>query len=325
VAQAIVEASTPMEVRAAGAFATITAEYDRAEALNVRSYVDNYYVMAGPSLTGRFTPPPITRWRDYRATVLALVKNDSDPLTPDPSRGAGSIQVTFRDWIGPWILLDYLPDTSALELDFVSRIAPRITADFDETVRNVKGEVNDLVRDKGLVAKQRSYAAARNAFDRVSVSQPPTFFNTFVRSMQDAIDIQQSLGTAGPAAAALSGQDAAFEVFTNAAVRSDANVSGVAGEVASLRAQVSEVRQGVQAVTGQVSGLDDRVQGLHVRVDTTLAETGPLQSIRQEVTTVRNQVAGLTGLNPTEITNRLGELSGIATRITGLEQIVHRG
>jgi hypothetical protein len=324
VAQMVVEAATPSEMKAAGGFAAVTAQYDRAESIHVRSYVDNYYVKTAPTLVGRVVPPPIIRWRDYRTAVLALVKNDADPLTPDPGRGAASIQVAFRDWIGPWILLDYLPDTARIEADFASRIGPRITANLNETVRNVKDEVNDLVRDKGLVAKQRSYQAARNAMERVTVSQPPAFFNTFVRSMQDAIDIQQAI-SAHPAAATAEGQEVALEVFTNAAVRADANVAGVVGDIAALQNEVRQVRQGVAAVTGQVSNLNSTVQGFHVRLDTTLAETGPLQAIRQEVNTVKSQVANLTVLNPTEITTRLGELSGIATRISGLEQIVHRG
>src|SRR5262245_37939556 len=104
IATAILEASTPVDAKNAGAFAAMAAEYDRPAATSVRSYLDTYYVERAPTVIGKVAPPIVgPRWRDYASIVVAVARADADPTTPDQARGASSIRVGFRDWIGPWL------------------------------------------------------------------------------------------------------------------------------------------------------------------------------------------------------------------------------
>jgi hypothetical protein len=53
--------------------------------------------------------------------VLAFVKPDADPLSADGTQATASIQVTFRDWIHPWIIV--LGQVTRLEETTLSRDA----------------------------------------------------------------------------------------------------------------------------------------------------------------------------------------------------------
>lgn len=124
IADSILNSRTPLEAKNTGAFRMLSVEYDRPDAMSVRKYVDTHFVRNPILNRPPFQPVFGQRWRDYRSTVLASVKDDSDPRTPDQSRGLTSIQVTFRDWIGPWIILDYVTEIGPLVQDFRNRLIP---------------------------------------------------------------------------------------------------------------------------------------------------------------------------------------------------------
>ena len=195
-AGAILSAATPIEAKNLGAFRTLTTEYDRTDALRVRNYADAYYSKNSALITGGIRLPFTHRWLDYRSTVMAFARPDSDPLTPDQSRGVSSIQVTFRDWIAPWIITEYFVETAPLVQGFRNRLVPRITTNLGETVQNIQAEVGELVLDRGLIGRQRDYRVIHAALDEVTTPQPPPFLNTMTRSMQNAVSVQQSLENA---------------------------------------------------------------------------------------------------------------------------------
>src|SRR5262249_1951101 len=103
VAQAILEAPTPIDPKNAGAVTAMATEYARPHAPGLRSFLDTYDVHKAPAVIGKIGPPIVSpRWRDYASIVVAVARADADPTTPDSARGSGSIRVAFRDWIGPW-------------------------------------------------------------------------------------------------------------------------------------------------------------------------------------------------------------------------------
>ena len=297
IAEIILRSNTPIEAKNAGAFQTLTAEYDRADAVSVRSYVDAHYSRNTALITGKLTPTFIHRWRDYRSTVMAFATSDSDPRTPDQSRGVSSIQVTFRDWIGPWLSLDYFEETRPLVLNFRDRLTPKITGELGQSVLNVKSEVDEFVRDKGLVGKLRNYQVVHNALDEVTLPQPPVFLNTLARSIQDAVSIQQTLESVQAISAP--NQTAAFEVFTNAAVQADTS---------TLQQQIGEALQRFDDINGQVSNLGNAVSSLNGRLDASLAEGGTLQQLTSKIEMVRQQVEVLQNFDVIDVQNKLSEV-----------------
>ncbi|HEX6558413.1 MAG TPA: hypothetical protein VF021_03105, partial [Longimicrobiales bacterium] len=115
-AQVVLQANTPSDQPVRQAYQVAQASYDNPQGGAVRHYVDSYYHTNSSKLSGKvvsgYTNQRRERWRDHHITLLAFGKADSDPRTPDAARGANSIQLNFRDWIGPWIIVDYLPGFS---------------------------------------------------------------------------------------------------------------------------------------------------------------------------------------------------------------------
>ncbi len=223
IAQMFLTSATPMQAKETGAFRTMTREYDRTDGLSVRKYVDAYYIHNPITVVGRFSPGFRHRWRDYRSTVMAFAKPDGDPRTPDSSLGVSSIQLTFRDWISPWINLDYFDDRTRLGNEYLERLKPRIDKNLFGSMDRIKTEVGNIIRDKGLVAKQRDYLALHDAAGRIST--PNTSFSTQVaQAVQNAVAIQQTLEYSQAATIGLSEPATGFNVFTTTATQSDVQV-----------------------------------------------------------------------------------------------------
>lgn len=268
----ILASKTPMEARDAGAFKALSREYDRVDTRQMRAYVDTYYVrnatrIAQPSATVDLAS---LGWsdHDYRATVMAFVKGDSDPQTPDAARAVSSTQITFRDWIRPWIHLGYLgaEEITPLVENYRDRLRPRVTGDFVKSMDLVRREVTDIVRDRGLIGKQRDYQALHTALDTLVVAQPPPFMNTLTQSVQDAVRIQQTIENTQVTTLGLRDQEVAFSVFTNAAARTDTNVTDVSDKVGRLEQQLGDTQRGFNDINSRVAqmqtGLTDQVTRL---------------------------------------------------------------
>ncbi|HEY9621998.1 MAG TPA: hypothetical protein V6C78_16705 [Crinalium sp.] len=276
ISEVLLNASTPMEAEVKGAFQVLSKEYDRRDAVSVRSYADVYYLKNASSVTGKLAPGQIdrfrTRWRDYRATVMAFAKSDSDPTTADQSSGVCSLQVTFRDWISPWIVLDYIDDVAVGNLAdrFVDQFQPKITKDYRKSVDLIRKEVGDLVRDRGLIGKLQYYQGINKAMDRVTSDQ--TFLSTLTESVQNAVNIQQTLEATQAATLGTFGDAIAFNVFTDAAVRADTNVAGVNADIAGLQQQVGQVQQKVLTYDNQFTTLQASLSTLNGFVNTNIAE-----------------------------------------------------
>ena len=307
VAEAILHANTPVEAKNMGTLEVMTMEYDRADAVMFRNYVDIHYSRNTVLSTGRILPIS-NSWRDYRTIVLAFAKDDSDPTTPDQSRGVSSIQITFRDWIIPWIILEYFPETDTLADDFRERLIPRLTSDFGQSVYNIKTEVNEFVTNMGLVGKQRNYQIAHKALDQMTVPKPPAFLNTLTQSMQDAITIQQALETAQGIVPGVPDQEVAFEAFANVASRGDAKVAGVDKELNDLKEKMSQMEESIVDANSGIGALQGSVGTLNGRVDATLAEGGAIQQLNSKLETVTQQVGVLKNLDVIEVQDKLSEI-----------------
>jgi hypothetical protein len=284
IAETILSAATPIEAKGMGAFQTLTAEYDRTDAPRVRNYADAYYLKNTALITGGILPPFTHGWLDYRSTVMAFARRDSDPVTPDQSRGVSSIQVTFRDWIFPWIITDYFVETGPLVEDFRERLGSKITADLDESVLNVKAEVSEFVLDKGLIGRQRNYLVIQDALDTVTTPQPVDFdLNKLSKPMQQAISVQRTLESAGGVAAGLADQEVAFGLLTDTAVRADQAVDTGKQLTDRVEEQLGEARD----------ELLFRVQQEQANFsDELLRVGGPIQEVQERLQAISGEVQG---------------------------------
>jgi hypothetical protein len=284
IAETILSAATPIEAKGLGAFQVLTTEYDRTDAPRVRNYADAYYLKNTALISGGIVPPFTHSWLDYRSTLMAFVRRDSDPVTPDQTRGVSSIQVTFRDWIFPWIITDYFVETGPLVDDFRDRLGPKIVDNLDESVFNFKAEVSDFVLDKGLLGRQRNYLVIQNALDTVTTPQPVSYdLNKLTGPMQDAVDVQRTLESAQGVASGFAGREVAFGLLTDTAVRAD--------QAAESGKQLTDH---VDEQLGQAK--DDllfRVQQEQANFsDELLKVGGPIQEVREQLQTVSGEVQG---------------------------------
>jgi hypothetical protein len=193
--------------------------------------------------------------------------------------------VTFRDWIGPWISIDYFVETASLVENFRDRLTPKITDDLGESVLNVKAEVNEFVFDKGLIGRQRNYRVIQEALDEVTITQPLDFpLNKLTKPMQDAIGVQQALESAQGAAVGPAGQEVAFGAFADAAVRADTQAAEVGSRLTGyVDEQLGEAQnQLVFQVQQQQANLKNEL----------LAEDGLIQTVHKDLQTVSGRVQG---------------------------------
>jgi len=189
----ILASNTPLEARERGAFRLLSTEYDRTDARNVQEYVDTYYLKNASAVGGRKSTSFFHSWRDYRSTVMAFAKTDADPRTPDANLGACSIQVTFRDWIAPWIHLDYFLETPVLAESFAEVIGGLVTSNYRDTALAVTDRIGELVQNRGVIGKQRNYRALADAIEQVQVINPPTYLEGFKTSVKNGLLVQQGI------------------------------------------------------------------------------------------------------------------------------------
>ena len=102
------DSASPQDPETVLAFKAIHAVYDGNQ--TIKGYADKY---VGQYSGGRYGGDKLGElmvrgeWEHYRATVMAFAKPDASALTPDPTRGIATIQVSFREWIPHWSV-DYV-------------------------------------------------------------------------------------------------------------------------------------------------------------------------------------------------------------------------
>jgi archaellum component FlaC len=293
-AQTILTAATPAEAKNSGAFKALADEYERPTATSVRSFVDTYYIKNAPKLSPKIGMPFIERWRDHRCTVVALAKADADPTTPDQSRGVGSIQVSFRDWISPWILTHYIdPAETAKSVPAIrDRLQTKLTDDFITSVDRLKGEVDTIVHDdRGLVGKLRDYQVVHDALHQFSTDKSPELVDRVTKSVQQAVRFQQTIEPAQ--ATTIGGGDGkvAFQAITTTSVQASANVDDVTSKVAALTAKVDQVGTQMGDVQKNIGTLDGKIS----------ATTETVKTIHSDVKSVTTTVDQVQKLYPTSV------------------------
>jgi hypothetical protein len=309
----------PVTAKQRGGFTQMTSIYDKQESKAFRRYTDTYYLGNQNSFAEAFNPT-VTQWRDYRSTVLALVKNDIDPATPDHSRGASSIQLTFRDWITPWIFLDYVFETAPLENNFKLEFEAKVNTDYKQTAKNLQDHIKRSTQDKGILGKHRTYKALHGSLEKLTPANPPQFLSELAKSMQEAVRAQQSLLGSQAGAVGLPSQDVAFDVFSSASIKPDSTTFDFRASVGDLEAKIGSLRQNFETVRGGVESADTKIAGLNARLERALATGGEVAQLRNAVTDVQTKVQVLRDIDPSNVRQGLSTIESLNNRVANLER-----
>ena len=193
IGESLLAADTPASANAAPAFRAITQAYSNAGTKTMQRYLDSYYVQAPSRVSSQLGVIAPNTWNDFLATVLAFVRPDADPISPDGALAAGSIQVTFRDWVVHWIVDDFFPDLSGLVGDYRRVIPGLIKNDLRQSVDGVLDELETRVRGDGILGRQRQFEAAIEGVRTLNVSNPPAFLNDLVEAVSGGIAAQRAV------------------------------------------------------------------------------------------------------------------------------------
>jgi hypothetical protein len=245
----------------------------------MQRYLDAYYVQAPSRVATQIGPIATNFWTDYLTTVLAFVRPDADPVSPDGAMAAASIQVTFRDWVTHWIVDDFFADLSGPIGDYRAVIPGLIHTDLRQSVAGVLHEIETRVTGTGVLGGQRQFEAAIGAIRGINVANPAPFFGDAVDAVVDGISVQRavSYGQAVTPGAA-SGPDAA-----RAVAGSSAKATGEAARVGT------ELTSQFQTAIGQASQvLRDQVKAdQQVFQAQLLRDDGPIAVAQKEAKDVR--------------------------------------
>jgi archaellum component FlaC len=313
VAETILTSATPQEAKSSGAFAAIASMYDKKSASGVRAYADKYYVDKSATIVGKVAPPIVGHfWRDYRSTVLAFVRADSDPTTPDQGRGVSTIQLTFRDWIGPWIVTHYLDDLEiAKDVPTVrNKLQPKFTNDYFDSVVRVKAEIDGIVggNGRGLIGRIKDFEVVHNALDGISVSQPAALVDKVTQTVQQAVALQQAFEPS-QATTFVGREQVALNAVTDPTVAANGDVTAVKGQVAAIQSKVDQVGGKVEDQGKTITALDTKVT----------QTSSAVQTIDNRVGDVNTKVNKVQALYPLEVRNQFLEIREAVLEVNAIK------
>jgi hypothetical protein len=308
----VLAASTPAEAAARGAFGVVATEYDRADSAGMRFFLDAYYLAERPYVEANVFRRPTATWRDHRTTVLAFAHTDPDPQTPDPGRGAASIQLTFRDWVPGFIHLGYYLDLEREADRFEADFRGALGTDFLTTVGRIDERIERATESIGLLGKQRAYQAMQIAIGRLGGDGAPDFADDVRRSVGGALALQRTIDTAQFAAGGGGGRLVAVDTVADTVRHTGggrADVAVLGQRIGEIESRAQQALDGVRDLGTGFADLTRRTRDLDERAGTVAAD----------VATTRRELEQFQVLDPSVVTSRIGEIGLLADRIANLE------
>jgi hypothetical protein len=195
VAAAFLDSPTPGSTDLTAAYAAVTSAYQRADTAVVRNYIDTTYLAKPARAYTPMTKAFAINWRDEHATVLAFMKPDDNPESPDSAMAVGSIRVTFRDWVYPWIMTQFLPVQPAIVAAYKDEFGPKISKGkrMDAAASDIWDVIEKRTKNRGILGQQREFAAAQDALSSLAVADPPSYFPGLMQSVGSSLAVQRSL------------------------------------------------------------------------------------------------------------------------------------
>lgn len=288
-AEMVLQANTPNDAAMSFAYEAISLEYDNTAGSSppvMQRYIDSYYVTQPARATGDFTSLFSQRWRDYRATVMAFLIPDNSPTTADGALASASIQVTFRDWISPWMSVGYLPIIATLQLDYSNRFANLIGQDLGLSISNIVTEVDDIIRGKGIIGRQRDLLAVNAAIVNLSLdSEPPPFMPDLIQAIQFGSQVQHSLFYSQAVTPGDTGEALGFGAIAGSTGRAASEADRVKLELESVID--SKLETATQSLRNEVNVSQVKFQ------EELLLDDGPILSVQRDVKAFTGQIQGM--------------------------------
>lgn len=282
IASTFLAASTPGASGLAPAFEAVTLAYERAETPVMRNYLDSIYLSRPSRSFTQITPAFVLNWRDEYATVLAFVKPDDSPGTADGAMAIGSIRVTFRDWVYPWIMEHYLPLRPVLVNDYRGRFSLLLQNGFEPAVSGILDHVQARTLSRGLLGTQKELAAAQAAIATLPVTNPPVYLAGVVQAVSGGLTVQQGLLYSQAVAPLVAETTAAAKAIGSGMARGEAVATAAA---AAVRA---EAGASIAASEGRIL---DSVRAENVRFSNDLLrDDGPVRRAESLATQARSEV-----------------------------------
>jgi hypothetical protein len=277
-AKYVKEAATPLTAKNEGALHIISQEYERKETPSMQHYTDAYYLKYAPEVAAKYVKPS-AQWHDYPVTVLAFAKSDSDPATPDRRHGAESITVTFRDWITPWIHLEYLDKSRIADYtkDIQSQFRAKVTKDYATTTNYFKQVVTENVMDAGLIGKIRTLEAMNLALDSLEVTDAPDFLPDLATTIRHGVVMQHVMESAQ---ASTIGLPAAEE---NIGFQTYGRVGAAAGQVSGLESRVEEIYGSIKVAQDDVAQFKSDFASLQKEFGSAQSQFGTVRQTLDDV------------------------------------------
>jgi hypothetical protein len=323
-------ASTTTAPTALVAYQEATRVYEQDPVM--QKLADAYFIDYSRNPVGGIVVEPTTRWREYRSAVIAIAKNDSDPTTPDPGRGASSIQVRFRDWLGPWVVVYTADDADdiAIGKDLIAQAVAEANAGI--AIRKAQTLIDQGLDDEqGVLHRSKVLKAWGKAADQIDPVDLPDHAPEVVETMKAAVGFQSGMDSIQMVAGGGvgGGQEALGNWMDQSArnagqgVDTQQRFGKMQGDLDGLGVDLGDkmtaLEGGVQAMDGEVKGLGGNIANLNGRLNA--SETAARQ-IQSSLNGIEDKVVGIDALDATSVQGRLSEISAeigvIKTRVGGL-------
>ncbi len=248
--EAILMADTPAEIQVnSNAYEFLNNQYQTSANNTFNFFVDNYYLQQPGSVVNWFDSIYQGIWHDYRSTVMAIATADSDPRTPDRGRGYSSIQITFRDWVNPWVNLGWLGTIPEVVPGFMAILDVQIVPDYMGTIVGVQEQVDEVMVDLGILGRLRNYKAFGEAMERIPRGGKPDFTDDLLEYTKDMMHMQQIIEVAQAQTAGATPGIAA-KIFGSTAVqqaKQAADAETAIGGILDSMGGIREMAEGVVA------------------------------------------------------------------------------
>lgn len=288
-AQAVLAANTPNDTDLAPVWQLATNAYAAPTTPVAQNYLDSYYVYNPQQSFGFLTSLFAFQWRDHHATVMAFVKPDEEPTTADGAMATGSIQITFRDWIYPWIFTQFITPPVDLVGIYQNGFIATLGDDYQAAIDDSYTFLAERQSGTGILGQLREIAAAEQALVLLGPDvDPPPYFSGYQSNLLGGFAVQKPLiFSQGYTPGADNGNVAPGKQVTNAGVSSetiaDDRATTVRNETdAAIRAAEERIGESVLA------------QGNDLRNEI-FSDDGAVRQTQLEIERLGGEVIGLRG------------------------------
>ncbi|MCP4341031.1 MAG: hypothetical protein GY799_19625 [Desulfobulbaceae bacterium] len=254
VRQTLNDASNASGETAIAAYGEMKKVYQRSNMAPIQKFTDTYYAgslnaswQGGISFGGN--------WKYYRSTVVAIAKEDGDPTTPNSKSAASAIQLTFKDWVGPWI--DWYLEDDLFEVGQITGLlGPKVDPRINVTMQAFKTTMGDEVQSAhGLVHQNKFLNAFIKALDQIDIPMDPELSEQLKETVNYGIGSQKSWNLLNYSGASGGGKvtQPGFDAVMNHAIQLSA-VDTLDTDVKDLKGSVSTLQESSSTIGGQVLG-----------------------------------------------------------------------